>query len=284
MYNGDNERQEFSDWHRYGRERGWFDRATDEFRSWFGDEDAERRRRMDEMERGRPGSNWGMRGRGEREDFETPGWQRRDYSGPSPRGSELEERGRYGMELEGRQRRRSFRDFEDDDIGYGGGGRGRYGERMYGNSMFGRRSYEEENERPRGMFGGEYRGGFFNRDREDRGGFFNREREDRGLFGGMHSGRGPRNYQRSDERISDEVHQVLTFHPEIDASDMEVLVDKGIVTLRGKVENRRIKRLAEDAIEDVYGVREIRNELHTENGLLNRSEEGNSQKRNLLNR
>jgi osmotically-inducible protein OsmY len=30
-------------------DRDWFDRATDEVQSWFGDEDAERRRRMDKM-------------------------------------------------------------------------------------------------------------------------------------------------------------------------------------------------------------------------------------------
>ena len=35
---------------RYGGsdDRGFFDRAGDEVRSWFGDEEAERRRRMDE--------------------------------------------------------------------------------------------------------------------------------------------------------------------------------------------------------------------------------------------
>jgi osmotically-inducible protein OsmY len=40
---------------RYGRggeERGFFERAGDEVRSWFGDEEAERRRRMDEMRSG----------------------------------------------------------------------------------------------------------------------------------------------------------------------------------------------------------------------------------------
>lgn len=37
-------------WDRYDRggERGWWDRASDEVASWFGDEEAERRRRMDE--------------------------------------------------------------------------------------------------------------------------------------------------------------------------------------------------------------------------------------------
>lgn len=35
-----------NDWN---QERGWWDRAIDEMSSWFGDEDAERRRRMDEQ-------------------------------------------------------------------------------------------------------------------------------------------------------------------------------------------------------------------------------------------
>lgn len=54
---------------RYGRpsshdsdDRGFFDRAGDEVRSWFGDEEAERRRRQDELEYerryGRQGGRW----------------------------------------------------------------------------------------------------------------------------------------------------------------------------------------------------------------------------------
>ena len=34
------------------RERGWWDRASDEVASWFGDEEAERRRRYDEVQQG----------------------------------------------------------------------------------------------------------------------------------------------------------------------------------------------------------------------------------------
>ncbi len=43
-----------------GEERGWWDRTADEVSSWFGDEDAERRRRMDERRAGE------HRGRGPR--------------------------------------------------------------------------------------------------------------------------------------------------------------------------------------------------------------------------
>lgn len=44
--------------------RGWWDRTSDEVSSWFGDEDAERRRRMDEQ--GQGGRGGGHRGRGPR--------------------------------------------------------------------------------------------------------------------------------------------------------------------------------------------------------------------------
>jgi osmotically-inducible protein OsmY len=40
---------------RGGQERGWWDRAKDEVYSWMGDEDAERRRRADEAQRGHYG-------------------------------------------------------------------------------------------------------------------------------------------------------------------------------------------------------------------------------------
>src|SRR5436305_9277062 len=47
----------------YGRrdERGFFERAGDEVASWFGDEDAERRRREDEMRDQRSHSGHGSR-------------------------------------------------------------------------------------------------------------------------------------------------------------------------------------------------------------------------------
>jgi hypothetical protein len=40
------------------QDRGFFDRAGDEVRSWFGDDEAERRRRMDERNDQRSGNNW----------------------------------------------------------------------------------------------------------------------------------------------------------------------------------------------------------------------------------
>src|SRR5579885_3062909 len=78
---------------------------------------------------------------------------------------------------------------------------------------------------------------------------------------GRYAGRGPKNYVRSDERIWEDVNERLTEHPQIDASDMEVQVKDGEVTLTGMVEDRRSKHLAADIAESVAGVREVYNQL-----------------------
>jgi hypothetical protein len=80
--------------------------------------------------------------------------------------------------------------------------------------------------------------------------------------GGPHAGRGPKNYQRSDARILEEINERLTDHPDIDASSIEVRVEDGEATLTGTVDSRRTKRLAEDVTESVRGVRDVHNQLH----------------------
>jgi osmotically-inducible protein OsmY len=78
---------------------------------------------------------------------------------------------------------------------------------------------------------------------------------------GRYSGMGPKGYKRSDERISEDVSDRLMEHPDLDASDIEVKVSKGEVTLSGTVESRWAKRLAEDLAESSSGVREVMNQL-----------------------
>ena len=48
---------------------------------------------------------------------------------------------------------------------------------------------------------------------------------------GRHSGRGPKGWQRSDERIREDVSERLADHPHIDASEIEVTVNNGEITL-----------------------------------------------------
>lgn len=74
-----------------------------------------------------------------------------------------------------------------------------------------------------------------------------------------YAGVGPKNYHRSDERIYEEICEILTLDPDIDASEIEVEVKDGVVTLRGLVETKTLRGYAEDAIEHVFGVNEVHN-------------------------
>jgi hypothetical protein len=78
---------------------------------------------------------------------------------------------------------------------------------------------------------------------------------------GPHAGVGPRGYRRPVERIVEEINERLTAHGQIDAGDVEVSCDAGVVTLRGQVGSRREKRLAEAVAEAVRGVEDVQNRL-----------------------
>jgi hypothetical protein len=78
---------------------------------------------------------------------------------------------------------------------------------------------------------------------------------------GPYAGRGPKGYKRSDQQIMEEACQRLERDGEIDASEIEVTSEDGIITLRGTVPDRRTKRRAEECVESVYGARDVMNEL-----------------------
>jgi hypothetical protein len=81
---------------------------------------------------------------------------------------------------------------------------------------------------------------------------------------GPHSGRGPQGYQRSDARIEEDVCEHLTHHGMLDATGIQVRVENGEVTLTGSVESRQAKRLAEDILDSISGVRDIHNQLRVQ--------------------
>lgn len=90
------------------------------------------------------------------------------------------------------------------------------------------------------------------------------------LIEGPHTGRGPKGYQRSDERLQEQVCERLERHGQIDASEIEVTVENGVVTLEGQVDDRRTKRLAEECAESVYGVQDVMNRLRVDAGFFQR--------------
>lgn len=132
------------------------------------------------------------------------------------------------------------------------------------------------NDENRGLFG--YEGeGFIRRRREgiDRPrGYADLESERRYAYGESSDygrpprqsfrGRGPKNYQRSDERIREDVCERLTLDDDVDASDIEVAVDDAMVVLSGTVRDRYEKRRAEDIADSVTGVKDVQNRIRVQ--------------------
>jgi osmotically-inducible protein OsmY len=230
-YYGDPERERERDrereYERRSGERGFFDRAGDEVRSWFGDEDAQRRRMRDERE-----NRWG-----ERAGWGSSRGDERERGGGGSRGDDDTDRdwARQWGYVEGRGFPRGW--------GYSGGygaGAGFVGGRpQWGQGDTG---YEAS--------------GWTGRERYGRSSRFGRD-----AMSGPHVGRGPRGYQRSDDRIREDICERMCDSGELDASDIEVRVSNGEATLLGTVQDRRDKRLAEDLTEQVSGVREVHNQI-----------------------
>jgi len=242
-------------------ERGMMSRGADEVRSWFGDDEARRRREMDEQRQERfssrerdagpnsqqvrhdhgwsnqrPDSRWqsewggSQSSYGDQRDFigRSGDWGRRQYS---PRGREWDQ---PGYRRESTQWSGGPRDYGNEDTS-----------RQYGNRWnMGRTDFSTTGE---GRWSGQPSGS------SSYGGW--------PYESGKFAGRGPRNYQRSDDRVREDVNERLTADPRIDASDIDVRVQNGEVTLSGTVDDRRTRRLAEEIIEDLPGVRDVHVEL-----------------------
>ncbi len=95
---------------------------------------------------------------------------------------------------------------------------------------------------------------------------------DRDPSQGRFTGRGPKGYQRSDERLREDVCDRLTVDSEIDASNIEVSVRDGEVTLDGSVPDRFMKRASEDCIENISGVKQVHNRVRVEANDEDRAE------------
>lgn len=184
--------------------------------------------------------------------------------GSSERRDEWRGRGRGRMELD-QPRSRDWRggsggygnrmwDEDDRDLdGFRGNERGR----SFGGAGGGR-DFGSDWEDERRMRGGSGYGSFAGVGR----GEYRQSNDSFGTGGRNFCGVGPRGYSRSRDRVREDICELLTDAPHIDASDLDIEVDaQGIVTLRGEVESRREKRMIEDCIDRVRGVRDVRNEI-----------------------
>jgi hypothetical protein len=72
---------------------------------------------------------------------------------------------------------------------------------------------------------------------------------------------GPKGYQRSDERMKEDISERLYRAYHIDSSEVTVDVRAGKVTLEGTVPSRHMKHAIEDMVDDCPGVTEIDNRI-----------------------
>ncbi|HEY0834617.1 MAG TPA: BON domain-containing protein [Azospirillum sp.] len=174
----------------------------------------------------------------------------------------------YGRTMLDDMRRYARGDYDRDDDSRRSRGREDYGREHYGRDEGSRARFygrDEERGRERGGERGwwdrtsdEVSSWFGDEDAERRRHMDERTMDDRR---GAHRGRGPRGYTRSDERIRDDVNDRLTDDPYVDASDIDVTVSGGEVTLAGTVDSRMARRRAEDIVDAVSGVTHVQNNL-----------------------
>ncbi|MBX7117292.1 MAG: BON domain-containing protein [Myxococcaceae bacterium] len=97
-------------------------------------------------------------------------------------------------------------------------------------------------------------------------------------------GRGPKGYKRSDERIKEDVSDRIAQLGHIDATDVEVTVNGGEVTLMGSIPDRSMKYELEHLALGVVGVSDVSNQLRLkreETGSTNRAGKSNEDRKNL---
>jgi osmotically-inducible protein OsmY len=199
--------------------RGPLERAGDQVRSWFGDDEAARRRRADEM-------------RQDRDRDRDRSWHERDRNAAERAWDRTTETARDVTDRD-HDGRRGLSEWNDNDQSRNFGDKSRYAADDRYSPVRSGSPYAESVNRP----------------------------HERDWNSPDYTGRGPRGYQRSDARMFEDICDRLTVDPRIDASDVEVDVKQGEVTLRGSVRSREEKRAAEDIVEHIMGVREVNNHL-----------------------
>ena len=77
----------------------------------------------------------------------------------------------------------------------------------------------------------------------------------------MSQKRGPKGWQRSDERMKEDICERLYGQQHIDSSEVTIEVKDGKVTLDGTVNDRHMKHSIEDLVDGVPGVKDIDNRV-----------------------
>lgn len=151
-----------------------------------------------------------------------------------------------------RDQQRQIEEYSDESaVSYEHGNQSGYGVRGRGRSAYGER----------GGYGGSH-GGYAYGSRYGYGGY-----RPEGSYAGGHERqsrtypRGPKGYQRSDERLKEDICERLMESYYIDSSEVSVDVKGGKVSLEGSVPTRHMKHAIEDIVDACPGVTDIDNRV-----------------------
>ena len=148
---------------------------------------------------------------------------------------------------------------QDEERGEGGGYEAGYGSNFGRGHYYGSRrgagdgAYEPDNGYP-GRWSDE-------RERQGRYSGMGRSGRDVTRAGGEYRGVGPKGYTRPDERTKELVCEALMDDPDLDASEIDIAVKNGEITLSGTVEDREDRRHAEDLAERCASGKHVQNNL-----------------------
>lgn len=253
FFRGDRDRERrWRDENRYGRQDDQrYSQSARERGDWGEGREWNRGRDGDQYESYAAGEDgpqiYGQSGRGDWPENEFRRGREYQTQGSQRGWDEQRDWGEPGFE--GRFRRSEQRGYGGYGSGGGYSGSSYMGQGEFAGSGFGRDRFSS------GYASGSV-GSTWDRDR----GFGSGEGRS-GALSGMFRGKGPKGYQRSDDRIREDVCECLTDDSMIDATNIEVTAKNGEVTLSGTVNTREEKRRAIDIVEDLSGVKDVHNNL-----------------------
>jgi hypothetical protein len=176
-----------------------------------------------------------------------------------------------GPRDEGRQIEEEYSD--ESAVSYEQGPRQQYGQRQYGQPQYGQRQYPQpqygqpQYGRPLGQqygprYGQQSRQQPYGNDR------YSSDPDPRA----RRFTTGPKGYQRSDERLKEDICERLMMSHHIDSSDVTVEVRGARVALEGTVPSRYMKHAIEDLVDACPGVQDIDNRVRVANPLMSQGQ------------
>jgi osmotically-inducible protein OsmY len=75
-----------------------------------------------------------------------------------------------------------------------------------------------------------------------------------------HAGKGPKGWSSNDSILA-QVNEALYLHPAVDASDIDTRLEDDALVLSGHVQTLQQKKMAERIVENISGIKDVRNEI-----------------------